>query len=204
MWKGLMKCPLGGHSSKWDRQAVQIYEKIRMERKGERERKAHPNPCHCHLLPGPPQVASYCGINRTRTSPDSALCQSLNSSLADFTRLTSWYIDLAFTQSLRPTDPSQLSLRFPESSFQPLAPCIYWSLYPECSCPEFPGPPFYHLSIFFMDLFKASFLGFIIQHSSHHHLAFLCVFVSLVFPSVRINLIILVSYIIYRIPFTRA
>lgn len=74
-----------------------------MERKGEKERKAHPNPCHCHHLPGPLQVASYCGINRTRTSPDSALCQSLNSSLTDSTWLTSWYIDLAFTQSLRPT-----------------------------------------------------------------------------------------------------
>lgn len=33
-----MKCPLVAHSSKWDRQAEQIYEKIRMERKGEGER----------------------------------------------------------------------------------------------------------------------------------------------------------------------
>lgn len=127
MWKGLMKCPLVGHSSKWDRQAVQIYEMIRMERKGEGESKAHPSPRHCHLLPGPLQVASYCGIYRIRTSPDLALCQSLNSSLADSTRLTSWYIDLAFIQSLRPTDPSQLSLRFPESSFQ-LQPLVFTGL----------------------------------------------------------------------------
>lgn len=103
MWKGPMKCPLVAHSSKWDRQAEQIYEMIRMERKGEGERKAHPDLRHCHLLPGPLQVASYCAINRTRTSPDMALCQSLNSSLADSTWLTSWYIDLAFTQTLSPT-----------------------------------------------------------------------------------------------------
>lgn len=72
MWKGPMKCPLVGHSFKWDKQAVQIYEMIRVG-KGKEDRKAHPNLGCCHLLSRPRQGTSYCGLNRTKTSPDMAL-----------------------------------------------------------------------------------------------------------------------------------
>lgn len=203
MWKGPMKCPLVAHSSKWDsRQNKYMKWSGWRERGKERERLIPIYVTvifyldHCRWLltvlsTGQGQVQIWLYV-KVWTPAEQTLHGSLH--------------DILIWPSLRHSVPptSQFSLRFPESSFQPPGPCIYWSLCPQCSCPEFPGPPFYHSSIFFMDLLKASFLEFIIYHYSCHHLAFLCVFVSLALPSVRINLIILVSYIIYRIPFTRA
>lgn len=207
MWKGPMKCPLVVHSFKWDRQAN--YQD--REKRGRREEGS----AQSRSLPSSTWTTVGGFLLWYQQDKDKfrygfmSLSHRVSTSFGVKSRLEHSSLhgsihDILICFSLNHSAPprSQISLTLKESFFQPWAPCIYQSLCPQWPCPNYQEPLFVNYQLSSGICSKVlSWTDHLILYPSLPGMSLWLCFFGI--SNCQNKSIILTSYSIYWVPFTR-